>query len=359
MNLFGMEIPPTPKPFRPITPRENWKLAIAGKKPYWIPSASWFGGEMVQFRPRINPDNVANHQVFDGGPAFDYGPQGDVVKSDFFGVIYHFIQEIGGATVEPNELVIKDIEHWQDYVKIPDLSKLDWKTCETQNVGYLGTDRMNSLGIQFGLWERLMNMVGVVESCIALCDEEQKPAVHSFLGALADWYEDYIGRMKAICNIDGVTLHDDWCHQTGPFFSPDTAREMIQPYIKRVVESCHKRGMYYDVHLCGKVDKILDVFIEAGCDMWMGQADLNDIDMLVDKFQKERFLIGVPAPSFEESATETEIRKSAEAFVEKYKDRHIFLVPSFIMSPGNTIFESAVYEFSRQAYESYSDTLAE
>lgn len=65
-------VPESPRYNRPITQRENWKLLLDGKKPYWIPETGWIFCDQMQFRPRLNPDNVANHQIFDGGPSIDY-----------------------------------------------------------------------------------------------------------------------------------------------------------------------------------------------------------------------------------------------------------------------------------------------
>jgi hypothetical protein len=45
---------------------------------------------------------------------------------------------------------------------------------------------------------------------------------------LCDFYADYIGRVKEVCDIDGVLIHEDG-HIKRPFFSPATAREMLVP----------------------------------------------------------------------------------------------------------------------------------
>ena len=58
-----------PKYDRPVTPRENLKLYFSGKKPYWLPYVGMASIDVLNFRPRIHPDNVATHLVIDGeGP---------------------------------------------------------------------------------------------------------------------------------------------------------------------------------------------------------------------------------------------------------------------------------------------------
>jgi len=355
-SIGGNTLPPIPVLSYPISVRQNYALAVAKKTPYWIPLNGFINSEFSNFRPRINPDNIANHIVMDGEAPIDYSQLPLTIKSDFFDVIYHFENAIGGATVYPGEFVIKEIEHWQDYVKFPDLDKLDWEGCHEANLEYLAGDRINSFGLQYMYWERLMNMYGTMETCIAFVDEDLKPYMHSFLSALYDWYEELITRMKQYNDIQNCYLHDDWCHIRGSFFSNATAREMLLPYIKRTADLCHNLGMYYDVHLCGKVDDIIDVFIDAGCDSYVGQTELNDMDMLIEKYKDRRFLWGVPQPDIPEGAPLSQVRDMAAAWVDKYKNYQVELGSMSLMNT-NPDFSSAVYEFSRIAYQDSTDEL--
>jgi hypothetical protein len=159
--------------------------------------------------------------------------------------------------------------------------------------------------------------------------------------------------MKAICNIDGIVFHDDWAHKLGSFFSPATAREMFLPYISRLVKSCNSLGMYYNVHLCGMVEQILDVFVDAGCNMWSGQVELNDMDWLLKRFKDTKFIIGVPAPAFdpEKPVDDATAKEMAKAWVDKYKDYRVSLYASAASGPVPQAFYDGVYEYSRKAYE--------
>ena len=63
---------PEPHYWRPISPKENMKLLLLeGKKPWYIPMTGWFQCDVLMFRPRQHPDNLANLQIYDGGPLFD------------------------------------------------------------------------------------------------------------------------------------------------------------------------------------------------------------------------------------------------------------------------------------------------
>lgn len=347
-------VPESPRYNRPITQRENWKLLLDGEKPYWVPESGWIFCEEIQFRPRINPDNVANHQVFDGGPTFDYEGLGKVVHSSWFDLDWEWDDAVSGATVRPGAPKVPDINHWEDYVSIPDLDKLDWDLYRKENEKYLKIDKLRELGLQMSLWERLMCLMDVDKAAIALVDEDQQDGVHRFFDKLCDFYDDYIGRMSELFDFDCVYAHDDWGHQRGPFFSVATAREMLLPYTKRIVESAHKRGLYYDHHSCGKVEMLIPVLIEAGADMWCGQTEINDMDMLAHKYADEKFVIGVGNPTVPNDASDEEIRKIAQDWVDRYKDCHVTssfgLAPNFA-EPAFQKFRNYVYEFSRIAFQ--------
>jgi len=349
------EIPETPVLNRPISPLENWKLMFAGKRPYWIPIWGWFFSDTNQFRPRINPDNIANHQVFDGGPEFLYEMKNGIVRSSWFDLDWCWVEDVHGATVYPGNPKVPDITRWEEYVSMPNLDEMDWDTCAKQNVYYLGADKMNQLGIQCGLWERLMALADVVEASIALYDDDIKPAVHRFFDKYADFLIDYIGRILKVCNIHSVVLHEDWAHQRGPFFSPDTAREMLLPYIQRIVNFCHTRGLSYEIHCCGDCKLLVPVFIETGADIWSGQPDLNDLGGYAKKYKDSQLIFAVPIPDIDLEASDSEVRNAARDWVDEYKDCRVAtceLPPIADAGKGyHPGLQSAIYEYSRIAFQ--------
>ena len=350
-------IPETPVLNRPISPRENLQLMFEGRKPYWIPTSGWFFSDSNQFRPRMNLDNLGNRQVYDGGPKIPYEDYGKVIKSDWFDTVWIWGEAEGGSTYSHGNPKIKDMTRWEEFISFPNLDNMDWDTCASQNVKYLDVDKMNQLGITCGLWERLMALLDVVEACMALYEEDQKPAVHRFFDQYTDVLIDYIRRMADICNIHSVMLHEDWAHKRGPFFSPETAREMLLPYIQRIVDYCHSRGLSYEIHCCGASELLMPVFIETGADIWNGQSDANDLGGLAKKYKDSQMIFGVPIPILGPDANDDEIISAARAWVEEYKDCR---VSTIIMRPNvegigpynhHQKLLDAIYEFSRIAYQ--------
>lgn len=343
-NLGLPSIPPHPVLNRPISAKENWKLLFAGKKPYWIPAGGWMFCDINVFRPRMNPDNVACHIIFDGEVMYPY--ETDKMFSSWFDLEWEFVREAGGATVHPGNPKVKDISEWEKYISIPNLDDLDWDSCKTNNKEFLDVDKANQLGILSGLWERLMSLMDVDNAAIAMIDEDEKEGVKRFFDQYADLLVEYITRMKEIVPIDAVLIHDDWGHQHSTFLSIDTYREMLLPYYKRIINKVHELGMWFELHSCGKNQTLVPVLLEMGVDLWCPQI-MNDIEGLLQTYKDAPIAFGVPEPILSKEASEDEIRAAAKAWVDKYKDYRV--AQYFFTAPPS--FSQYIYEFSRIAYQ--------
>ena len=342
---FGMPtIPESPKYNRPISPKENWKLFFEGKKPYWLPDYNWMLSDTQDFRPRQHPDNLATHLVIDDAGSLKY--DSNVMHSSWFDLDWVYVPEAGGATVKPGEPKIPDISHWEDYVSMPDLDKFDWDDCVAKNKEYLSTDKCNLLSILSGFWERLMSVMDVHNAAMALIDEDEQEGVHRFFDKYADVLCDYISRMKKLFPLDAVLIHDDWGHQNGPFFSLDTCREMLVPYLKRVTDHVHSLGMGFILHSCGKNEKLVPCYIEAGVDLWTPQ-EINDVYALMEQYKDQPIGFCLWDDPIDENASEEEIDRLAKEFVERIKDYKAAM--SYMFAPES--FKQAVYKYSRLAWQ--------
>lgn len=265
----------------PITPKENMLRAIHHQDPLWIPLKS----DEVIFCPRIIPDNVARAWVMEANP-YD-GPVGG---KDMFDIIWDYIPAVGGSMVRPGKPALEDISEWKTVLHFPDVDSWDWESSARENHEFLKDDRYIVSWIFTGMYERLISFMDFEGAVVALIDEDQQEYVHEIFQALTDLNIKIIGNMKKYYDIDAVFFHDDWGGQKAPFFSPDTCREMIAPYIKQIVDFCHSINVIFDLHSCGKIEAMVPVMIECGIDKWAGQP-LNDKQMLIEKYG-DKILIG-------------------------------------------------------------------
>jgi uroporphyrinogen decarboxylase len=69
-------------------------------------------------------------------------------------------------------------------------------------------------------------------------------------------------RAQAKLGVDGITGGNDWAFKTGPMFSVRHLRELIAPYLKRIVDEAHRWGLPYIKHGDGDLRTHLPVLID-------------------------------------------------------------------------------------------------
>jgi len=332
--------PGLPRLNTPISPRENLRRLFEEKDPLWMPS----GRDYFTLIPRIIPDNVARGFVFDVEPL---DLRTEAGGKDFFGVDWVYVEKVGGSMVRPGSPKVPDINRWEDYIKFPDLDSLDWEGSAEKHREFLNTDRMNLVWVMNGLFERLISFMDFENAALAMIDEEQQEGVHRLFDALCGFYDKLIEKYRTYYNADIILFHDDWGSQRAPFFSLSTVREMLVPYLSRIVESCHKRGMYLELHSCGKNEMLAPAMIEAGVDAWTPQP-MNDRHMLIEKYG-DKLIIGVQL-QIPMDASEEDTINCVKSFVEEYGKYKNVIAGMLAMGPNQAVAYKTLYELTRQLY---------
>ena len=67
--------------------------------------------------------------------------------------------------------------------------------------------------------------------------------------------------------IDIVYMADDYCSQDAPMFSPEDFKELIVPYLTKLVAITHRYNKKFLLHVCGAVRPLLPMIINTGVDM--------------------------------------------------------------------------------------------
>ena len=171
LEINGMEyFPPTPQYNRPISSRENYHRQFNGGQVYWMVEVGWTLCDVNEFRPRQHSDNMANHQCIDGGDRPDYAGLGDEAVG-WFGLPLRREAGSMGCMVRPGYIALDDMNDWKS-LPWSDLDDIDFGEMTHMNEEYLGVDKANQLGIQFGFWERMINLMGVDNAAGARMDED-------------------------------------------------------------------------------------------------------------------------------------------------------------------------------------------
>ena len=280
----------------PITPKENTLRLYEGKTPMWAPFSF---GDTNSFMISCDPENQARGPKNKGG-------------IDGYGIEWVFVDQVGGAIVKPGNPKIKDINHWEDYVTIPDPDTWDWEGCYNETAPTLREDRAVYVAVPGCLFERLIAGLDCAEALVALVDEDQQEGVHRFFRAVTEVHKKTYKNLKKWFNPDIVNFNDDWGTQRAPFFSNDTYREMIFPYVKEILDYGHSLGFYHDLHSCGFVEPFVPFMIEEGFNSWGGQR-LNDKEKLKQMYDHQMYFTA--NLSMEPDASEEEVDAVVEKFI--------------------------------------------
>jgi len=336
LNTTVSFTPHTYKYNTPITVLENFQAAVNSSEHLWMPTTN----DIVNIESRVNLDHIARAEVRDLGPE---QPEEEKGGPDLFGIEWVFVPTVGGSMVKPGEPTLDDANEWYDKIKFPDIDAIDWDSVAELNAPFRDETRVIGCCFQNGLFERLISFMDFQGAALAMIDEDQKEAIHALYDKLADMYIAMIQKYIDTIDVKEVLFHDDWGSQRAPFFSLNTCMEMVVPYMKKISDFVHSKGLIFQLHSCGKNELLVPAMIAAGVDMWGGQP-MNDKEMLYKKYGKD-IILGIEVPELAEDATDEEIDAAAKAFVEKYKEYPIVA----IVRMASQKFVEALYRHSRIA----------
>ena len=323
-QMFG---PPVEALNTPITPRENTLRLYQGKTPLWAPFSS---GDTTMLTCDVDPEMIARR------------PGGGI---DGYGVEWEYVDEVGGAMVRPGAPKCPDINEWEKYLTIPDPDTWDWEGFAERAKEKMSPDRATYVAVPGCLFERLIAVLDMSNALVALIDEDEQEAVHRFFRQVTNVHKKFYTNCKKYLNADIVNWNDDWGSQRAEFFSVDTVREMLLPYVKELTEHVHSLGMYWDTHCCGYVRHFVPLFIEAGMDSWGGQA-LNDKWDLKQTYGDQ--FIFTEGPRVSPDATEEEMDAAVEKFMNECGRDNRILVELMGCPP---VMRKKIYEASRRNFD--------
>ncbi|MCL2094388.1 MAG: hypothetical protein FWH12_09390 [Treponema sp.] len=338
-----------------ITPKENYRLLYERKLPHWLPVF----GERQFLSPRLDPDNLARCFCFEaqGLTMEEYRHAAQEGYRDKFGIRWIYVPQAGGSMVYPGSPTLSNANDWKSVIEFPDIGAWDWEASRAANAEYTDTDKCLTALIMNGLFERLISWMDFEGAAIALIDDEQKDSVHQIFDALAVLYMQMIDRYIEVYGIDQISFHDDWGGQYAPLFSLAVAEEMLVPHLKKIVDHCHSRGIFFDMHSCGKNEILVPAYIAAGCDSWSGQT-MNDKKMLYQLYG-DKIILGIE-PDLDHPGQENP-RALAKSFIDTYCGEAFLKRPILAgMSWGLPLeFTATLFEESRRAFSDLSRRLSE
>lgn len=154
-------------------------------------------------------------------------------------------------------------------------------------------DRYVVITSHFNLLERLEMLHGFNRTYEDFYSEPEK--VHRVLDMILEYKINLINeagkRFKD--RVHGIFLTDDWGTQQSTLASPDVFKEFFFSRYKRLFEEVHNNGWHVILHSCGKVNKFVPYFIEAGADVLnMLQSQLYGLEEFGNTFAGKVCFLG-------------------------------------------------------------------
>lgn len=187
---------------------------------------------------------------------------------------------------------LDDIENWRDFVKFPDPEAFDWAAHVEEDMKNVDCEnKLVSASLGHGMFERLHSLMGMENGAMALAAYPDE--VLDFFNALADYKCATIRKIAQYYpKVDMIDLSDDWGHQEAAFFSEDTWNELFRPGMTKIMDTCREVGLMFQLHSCGRWEKILPHAIDAGLDHWTSCQCVNDIDGILKTYGRRLTMIG-------------------------------------------------------------------
>ena len=286
-------------------------------------------------------------------------PKGETAINGW-GVTIQFPEHVPGPfpDTSPEKVVIKDIEHWRDYVKAPPTTAPEsaWAPfVEMAN----GIDRNEVFYAPFvapGIFEKVHYLMGMEEAMMAFY--EYPDEMHELIDFLADWEVACAKEVVIHLHPNALLHHDDWGSQKSSFLSPAMFEEFILPAYKKIYGFWKANGVEVIIHHSDSyAANLVPYMIEAGIDIWQGAMTTNDLPKLLDQYGGQiTFMGGIDNGKVDKADwSEENCMKWTRYICEEVGPRPYFIPCLVAGGPGSTF--PGVYECVTECINTMSKEL--
>lgn len=185
----------------------------------------------------------------------------------------------------PDKIVIKDIEHWRDYVKAPPLkfSDEEWAAFKAQYDAVDGTQAYKATFVAPGLFEQTHHLSEITNALTYYITNPDE--MHDLIAYLTDWELELAEGICTHLKPDALFHHDDWGTERSTFLSPQMFADFfVEPY-KKIYDYYHDHGVELVIHHSDSyAATLVPSMIEMGIDIWQGCMESNNVPELIQKY---------------------------------------------------------------------------
>lgn len=145
-----------------------------------------------------------------------------------------------------------------------------------------------------------------------------EPEYMEQLADLVFGFETELIEFAAEMGLHGIAFFDDWGTQSDLLISPELWHQFFRPRYEKQFQRAHQLGLDVYFHSCGKIDRIIGAFFDAGVDMLnISQPNLYDMDQLKKQYGgKGCFVIPVSYQTTSITGTREDIFADVKCAVE-------------------------------------------
>ncbi len=201
----------------------------------------------------------------------------------------------------PDKIVIKDIENWRDYVKVPRVV-YDAEEWEPFIAKAEAVDRKEQYATAYfapGVFEQCHYLMEI-QNCL-MAFYEYPDELKELIDCITQFELDYAAEVCKYMKPDALFHHDDWGSQISTFVSPDMFREFIKPAYMKIYGYYKSHGVELIVHHSDSyAATLVPDMIDMGIDIWQGVMNTNNIPELIKQYGgKISFMGGIDSATID------------------------------------------------------------
>ena len=185
----------------------------------------------------------------------------------------------------PDKIVIKDIEKWRDYVKVPPVvyDAREWEPYIEMAEKVDRREQFVTPLLAPGVFEQC-HFLMEIQNCL-MAFYENPDEMHELIDCITEFELDYARELCRYIKPDALFHHDDWGTQISTFISPDMFREFIKPAYEKIYGYYKSHGVELIIHHSDSfAATLVPDMIDMGIDIWQGVMTTNNIPELIRKY---------------------------------------------------------------------------
>ncbi len=298
-------------------------------------------------KPDGKPDRLAScytpFVTIDGDPIFWYLFKNRVPGTNSYDpwgtyIMFPADQPAALPYVTAENQIVKDIEHWRDYLKVPDLEAEcsdGWETAK-ENRAKIDGDHLATSYMFTGLFEQLHQIMTFEDT---LCNLLMYPdEMQELIDVINDYRMTYARMLIENVHPDVIVSHDDVGSKTSLFMAPETWRELFKEPYRKFYGYLRENGVIVIHHSDSYVEPLVEDFAEIGVNVLQGVLPTNDIVGITKKLDgKMAIMGGIDSLVDRGDASEEEIRTEVRRVLNEYGNLPHF-IPSYTYGDPGTIY---------------------